>query len=260
MLSTLTNHQIQHFITEGFVRIENAFSKEIASQVVDILWNDIPFHRADPQTWTEPVVRLGMYSQKPFIDSVNSSALHAIFDQLVGAGKWIPCQNVGTFPVRFPATKQPVDTGKHVDASFPGNDPTNYFEWRINIKSRGRALLMLVLYSDVEETDAPTVIFNKSHIDVARVLSHEGDAGLSFMELASRVDELPLEKRTHATGAAGTIYLCHPFMVHSAQSHNGKNPKFMAQPPLLLKNELTIENSGDYAPVERAIRNALMLS
>lgn len=124
----LSTEHIEHFIAEGFVRIDNAFAKEVANDVVDILWNDIPFDRHDHQTWTEPVVRLGMYSLKPFIDSVNTPELHSIFDQLVGADKWIAPRNVGTFPVRFPTGKQPADTGKHVDASFSGDDPTNYFE------------------------------------------------------------------------------------------------------------------------------------
>jgi hypothetical protein len=253
----ITEEQIEHFVTEGFVRIDNAFSKDIADQVVDILWNDIPFDRTDSKTWSEPVIRLGMYSQKPFIDSVNTRELYSVFDSLVGPGRWIPCRSVGTFPVRFPGDKQPGDTGKHVDASFPGDDPANYFEWRINIKSKGRALLMLVLYSDVEETDAPTVIYNKSHIDVAKILAAEGDSGLSFIALANRMNELPAREETLATGKAGTVYLCHPFLVHSAQNHKGKNPKFMAQPPLILKGELTIEGSHGFAPVERAIRAGL---
>jgi hypothetical protein len=250
----LAETQIDHFITEGFIRIDHAFSKNIASQVVEILWNDIPFDRANRETWTEPVIRLGMYSQKPFIDSINKPELHTAFDQLVGIDKWIPCQSVGTFPVRFPTNKQPIDTGKHVDASFPGDDPTNYFDWRINVKSKGRALLMLILYSDVGEADAPTVIYNRSHIDVANILSAEGDSGLSFTELANKLNDIPAREETLATGEAGTIYLCHPFLVHSAQSHQGKNPKFMAQPPLLLKSELMIEGSSHFSPVERAIR------
>jgi len=195
-----------------------------------------------------------MYSQKPFLDSVNTAELYSVFDQLIGANKWIPCESVGTFPVRFPNHKQPNDTGKHVDASFPGEDPTNYFEWRINIKSKGRALLMLILYSDVGEKDAPTVIYNKSHIDVAKILWPEGDKGLSFMSLARKLDDLPLHNKTLAIGEPGTIYLCHPFLAHSAQDHRGENPKFMAQPPLLLKGELTIDGLNDYAAVERAIR------
>jgi hypothetical protein len=35
--------------------------------------------------------------------------------------------------------------------------------------------LMLVLYSDVGENDAPTLIDEGSHMDVARLLAEEGD-------------------------------------------------------------------------------------
>jgi hypothetical protein len=256
MLETLSEKEIEQFIHSGFVRIDHAFPKETADAAVDILWKDIPFDRSDPRTWTEPVVRLGMYSQQPFIASLNTPKLHTAFDQLVGAGKWIPCQSVGTFPVRFPSAQQPVDTGKHVDAGFPGNDPSNYFEWRVNVRSKGRALLMLALYSDVSENDAPTIIYEGSHLDVARLLSQEGESGLSFMELAGRLNALPERNEVHATGKAGTVYLCHPFLVHAAQAHHGSTPKFMAQPPLLLRSELLLHDSAA-APVEQAIRLAL---
>ncbi|WP_339881214.1 phytanoyl-CoA dioxygenase [uncultured Algoriphagus sp.] len=255
MSEILSNKEIEQFILQGFIRIDHAFSQEIADKALDILWNDLLCDRSDPSTWTEPVIRLGMYSQQAFIDSINTDKLYSAFNQFVGEDKWIPCRSVGTFPVRFPSNQQPNDTGKHVDVSFPGNDPNNYLEWRVNVKSKGRALLMLVLYSDVSEIDAPTVIYEGSHIDVARLLSKEGDLGLSFMELAGKVDELPKRKEVYATGKAGTVYLCHPFLVHSAQAHKGSIPKFMAQPPLLLNGELSISDSDeDYSPVEKAIR------
>lgn len=227
---------ITQFQEQGFVRIDDAFSKEIAEQCVDILWKDIPADRNDPTTWTQPVVWLGMYNQKPFIDSMNTRKLYSAFNELIGVDRWLPCKSVGTFPVRFPSNKQSGDTGKHVDASFPGDDPTDYFQWRVNAKSKGRALLMLSLYSDVSENDAPTVIYKGSHKDVEKLLLPEGDRGLSFMELANRLDELPQREKGYATGKAGTVYLCHPFMVHAAQPHTGTNPKFMAQPPLLPKD------------------------
>lgn len=258
MSSILNKEQIEQFIQDGFVRIDNAFSADLACAAVDILWQDIPFDRFNPESWTEPVVRLGMYSQEPFIQSLNAPALYTVFDELIGVNKWIPCKSVGTFPVRFPADKQPNDTGKHVDVSFPDADPGNYFEWRANIKSKGRGLLMLVLYSDVSDNDAPTVIFKQSHIDVARMLYPEGDEGLSFIELATKLKDLPNREEILATGKAGTIYLCHPFLVHSAQPHNGVNPKFMAQPPLLLRGELDIADSTSvFSPVEQAIRIAI---
>jgi len=61
-----------------------------------------------------------------------------------------------------------------------------------------------------------------------------------------------------ATGKAGTVYLCHPFLVHAAQPHHGTEPRFLAQPPLLLKEDLVIEGrDGTYNPVEQAIRAGL---
>ena len=253
MSDMLSEKEIQHFIHSGFVRLDNTFSKEMADAALEILWNDLPCDRSDPSSWVEPVIRLGMYANEPFINSINSPDLYNVFDQLIGKDKWIPCRNVGTFPVRFPSVKQPNDTGKQVDASFPGDDPNNFLEWRVNVKSKGRALLMLILYSDVSEYDAPTVIYEGSHMDIAQLLDKEGDSGLSFMELAGKLDQLPERKEVYATGKAGTVYLCHPFLVHAAQPHKGSMPKFMAQPPLLLKGELFISDEA-YSPVEKAIR------
>lgn len=254
----LSNNQIEQFITDGFVRIDQAFSAATAQAAVAVLSKDLPCDLANPATWTEPVVRLGMYTQAPFVESVNTPLLHTAFDQLAGTGNWISCRSVGAFPVRFPCDKQPDDTGKHVDAGFPGTDPANYFEWRVNIQSKGRALLMLVLYSDVGIDDAPTIIYKGSHKDVARLLAPEGVSGLSFMELANRVATFPEGEIAYATGKAGTVYLCHPFLVHAAQAHRGAQPKFMAQPPLQLQDALQLNRSdGAYTPVEAAIRSAL---
>ena len=61
-----------------------------------------------------------------------------------------------------------------------------------------------------------------------------------------------------ATGEAGTVYLCHPFLVHAAQMHRGAVPRFLAQPPLIpkVRFELT-RRDGNYSLVEQAIRLGL---
>ncbi|MDF3856529.1 phytanoyl-CoA dioxygenase, partial [Paracoccus pantotrophus] len=61
-----------------------------------------------------------------------------------------------------------------------------------------------------------------------------------------------------ATGAAGTVYLCHPFLVHAAQPHRGTRPRFMAQPPLLPKGEF--DPALPPSPVQIAIRRACGLA
>ncbi len=124
MADILSKKDIEQFIVNGFIRMDKAFSSQVAQDAVDILWKDIPFERSDPTSWIEPVVWLGMYTQQPFVESVNTAKLHTAFNQLIGFNKWAPCRSVGAFPVRFPSDKPSNDTGKHVDASFPGNDPT----------------------------------------------------------------------------------------------------------------------------------------
>lgn len=257
MHNILSPQQIHSFITDGFVRIDNAFSADLASKARNILWKDIPANPNDSSTWTRPVVWLGMYTQEPFIKAANTTILHNAFDQLVGKEKWIPCMSMGAFPIRFPSEVDSGDTGWHVDAGFAGADPNDFFAARINVNSKGRGLLMLFLFSNVSELDAPTRILKGSHLDVARLLEPEGEDGLSFMELATKVSELPKREEALATGKPGTVYLCHPFLIHAAQRHRGLVPKFMAQPPLLLRSNFNIDGTGPCSPVEEAIRRAL---
>ena len=231
----LTAEQLDRFNTEGFVKLERAFPRDLAEEARAILWKDTGCDPIDRATWTKPVIRLGMYSQAAFIEAANTQVLHEAFDQLVGAGKWLPCRSMGTFPIRFPSAEDPGDSGWHIDPSFGYDDP-DFLSWRVNARSRGRALLMLFLFSDVTESDAPTRIRVGSHLDMARLLEPAGETGLSLRELAANgFAETAHCGEVLATGDAGTVYLCHPFLVHAAQAHRGLHPRFMAQPPLLPK-------------------------
>lgn len=253
----LDQTQIRSFIDDGFVRIEQAFSRQTAEECCDILWRASGCNPRDPATWTSPVVRLGYYSEPPFVAAVNTPVLHHAFDQLVGQRRWFPRADLGSFVIRFPHADQPVDTGWHVDASFPGADPTDAFAARINVVSRGRALLMLFLLTDAGEDDAPTRLRRGSHCDVARILAPKGEAGLSFMELASELDKTADRPLALATGKAGDVYLCHPFLAHAAQAHHGERPRIIAQPPLHLREPLRIGDHAETSPVEQAIGEAL---
>lgn len=259
-MGTLTTNQIDNFIEQGFIKIENAFSTEIADECRALLWEATQCDPDNPKTWKFPVIRIGEIGSEPFKKAANTDILHNAFDQLAGKGNWLPRQTLGTFPIRFPSSKPAGDTGWHVDASFPGEDINNYFDWRININSKGRVLLMLFLFSEVAELDAPTVIKIGSHLDVAKILEPEGEKGLSFMELARKLDSLPKLKEAAATGKAGTVYLCHPFIVHAAQDHVGSMPRFMAQPPLLPKKDFNINQPVEQlCPVEKAIAKGIKM-
>jgi hypothetical protein len=249
---------IDHFIQQGYLKIEGAFPRALADEARALLWRDSGCDPDDPATWTRPVVRLGDYAQPLFREAANTPVLHEAFDRLVGFGRWQPRGSLGTFPLRFPSQEDPGDAGWHIDPSFDFGLP-DFMDWRTNIVSRGRALLMLFLFSDVGETDAPTRLRPGSHMAIARRLAPYGESGLTLRDLAAD-DFAAAECKTEAvaTGEAGTVYLCHPFLVHSAQQHRGLEPRFMAQPPLLPAESFALARpDGDYSPVEQAIRQAL---
>jgi hypothetical protein len=246
----------QCFVRDGFVHIEHAFTPELARECRLLLSRDLGCDAEDPSTWTRPVVRLGDYPQEPFRRAANTPALHAAFDALVGRDRWIARSSLGGFPIRFPSDQDPGDTGWHADAGFYGSDQT----LRLNLQSSGRALLMLFFFTDVEENDAPTRIKVGSHLDVPRLLEPAGEAGLTYLELAARFDPDWDHPIALAIGAAGDVYLCHPFLVHAAQRHRGVTPKFMAQPPLQPAHPIALDRAdGGYSPVETAIRIGLGL-
>jgi hypothetical protein len=257
----LSAAHIDQFINDGFVKLEGAFPHATAAACRDILWRDLHLSPDRPAEWKEPVMRLGMYADPPFREAAASPRLHAALDQLAGAGRWVPPQALGHMVVRFPRGN-PWDDGWHLDASFPPpNDPAtlDYFQWRINFASRGRAMLMLFLLSDCGPDDAPTRARAGSHLPTAKRLQRYGEAGASLMQLA----EEGFEESAHcdialATGEAGTVWFLHPFTVHAAQAHCGTEPRFIAQPGLQPAIPLEIERAdGVYSPVETAIRLGL---
>ncbi len=255
----LSSKQIEQFIVDGFVRIDNAFSKEVAEQARAILWRDLGCSETDPKTWTRPVIRLTGYSDPPFVSAANTPELVGAYDQLVGPNRWVPMGGIGTFPIRFPTDQQDTgDTGWHFDVSFPGphSKAFDYATWRANINSKNRALLVLFLFSDVGPLDAPTRIRVGSHLIVAKYLRSAGEEGIGLQDFDFSTTSSCEE--AVATGDAGTVYLCHPFLVHAAQVNRGRVPRFLAQPPLAFKQELDVlsKPSGIVYPVEAAIRRA----
>ncbi|MEH2513098.1 hypothetical protein V1291_004452 [Nitrobacteraceae bacterium AZCC 1564] len=253
----LSDAQINQFVTDGFVRIDDAFPPTLADAVRGTLWREMKLDPDDPSTWTKPVIRLGMYTDGPFVEAARTATLIKAYDQLVGEGRWLMPGAMGTFPVRFPSNESPGDDGWHVDVSFGWESKPNFMDWRANIVSKGRALLMLFLFSDVGEEDAPTRIRKGSHHVVARMLAPAGEEGLTLRQIAARLPETEGCKEALATGKAGTVYLCHPFLVHAAQPHRGTGARFLAQPPLLPRGDLQLQrNDGAYSPVEIAIRSA----
>ena len=259
MAAVLADAEIEGFVHDGFVKVAQAFSRELAARCVDELWLSLDVDRYDPATWTEPIIRIPGTRHPDLVAAINTDRLTgAINDVLGGPHAWQPrSTGYGSFPVRFPSEVDPGDAGWHIDSSF-GPAP----DWLVNFVSRGRALLLLMLFSDVTENDAPTRIRVGSHFDVARGLAAEDSDSVAF-RMDSHAQGSDDRKVVLATGNGGDVYICHPFLVHAATwPPRGKQPRFVAQPCIHhpegeYLGGFDYNNLGDDSPVKRAVRLAL---
>ena len=261
-MAQLSSDDVERFVHDGFVRLEAAFPTEVAARCVDELWMLLDEDRHDPSTWTAPVLRIGGAASPAIVEAINTDRLIAAVDDLVGVGRWQRRRGYGSFPVRFPSEQDPGDAGWHIDGSYPvGDEPPPWNYW-VNLWSRGRALLVLMLYSDVGDDDAPTRLRVGSHLDVARTLTRYGEEGASFVEVSQATTSADRRTAASATGLAGDAYLCHPFVMHAATfPHRGTQPRFLGQPAIEFTppaDRYDYERPrADLSPCERAVRIAL---
>jgi hypothetical protein len=248
---------VDDFIRDGYVVVRGAFDAATARACRDAIWDSLAGHgarRADRSTWIPPLIRVNCPVGESFSAAAASPALTAAYDALIGAGRWTRRADVGgTVPVRFPSEAYPGEVGYHIEGSYWGGD--GYWA---NVRSRGRGLLALFLFSDTGPADAPTRLVLGSHLFVPPVLAPAGENGLPGVDVPARLPPSVLCRRAaEATGRAGDVYLCHPFIVHTATwPHRGTEPRMMAQSSIEVPGGFAIDRS-DPAPVARAIAAGL---
>jgi hypothetical protein len=252
--SALEREDVIRFIRDGFLRIQGAFSREAAASCCSRIAAHGGIDLTDASSWKQPVARIIGAGDPVFAEVINTPRLDAAYDTLVGPGRWVPRNNIGYVVIRFPHAEDPGDAGWHIEASYSVEG-----EPGVNVFSRDRALLILLLLSDVGNDDAPTRVRVGSHLLVPPQLREAGATGMRSFDVATDTPEMEACPVASVTGAAGDVYLCHPFLVHSATwPHRGVAPRFMAQPALVSKEPFDYDrDSGQYSPLEIAGRIGL---
>jgi hypothetical protein len=258
----LSRDDISAFLADGYVAVRGAVPASVAAACREVVWSELRQRgvlRDDPSTWTAPVVRISCPEGGPFVAAGTAAPLQEACDQLIGAGRWRRREGVGgTIPVRFPSDDDPGDAGWHIESSYQAGG-----QWRVSVGSRDRGLTALYLLTDVEPDGAPTRLRPGSHLDVPPILAPAGEDGLDWNQAA------PLAARASAhrpailaTGRAGDVFLCHPFLVHAASwPHRGRFPRMIAQPGVALLKPYTLQPlpGEPPPPVEQAIIDGLIL-
>jgi hypothetical protein len=249
---------IDDFCADGFLVVRGAVAPNVVRACRNVIENELralSVETQDPGTWTEPVVRLPCPDGPAFAAAGTSPALWKMYDALLGPGCWVQREGVGgTIPVRFPSTKDPGDAGWHIDGSYDVGG-----KYWVNVHSRYRGLLALFLFTDVGDDDAPTEIIVGSHLDIPRILAPYGEPGVFYGDAVAELPASTFQRpRTRATGHAGDVYICHPFIVHRATwPHRGVGPRMVGQPEIAHHRPFALRDRSGACPVERAILRGL---
>jgi hypothetical protein len=253
------------FVRDGYVAIRGAVDAGTAAACRELIWAAMERRGVrwnDPGRWPPLVQGMDDLAGEPFVAAYLAPALTAAYDELIGPGRWersVRSVDLGeSVVVRFPAEDERANAGYHIEGSYapPGGDPGA--GW-VNIRSRARGLLALFLFTDVGRDDAPTRLLCGSHLAVPQFLAPYGEAGTDSDADFWRPSTLCLTA-AHATGKAGDVFLCHPFMVHTATwPHRGAGPRMIAQPAVNAPDGFVLDGC-DPSPVARAIVKGLAMA
>jgi len=248
---------VDGFVRDGYVVVRGAFDATTAAGCRQVIWDVLAeqgVRSGDRGTWHRPAIRIDTPDGEPFRAAASSPALETAYDELIGVGRWSKRPDVGgTVPVRFPSEEYPGEVGWHIEGSWRRDS-----QWWADVRSRERGLLALFLFSDVGPDDAPTKLIAGSHRYAAAALATRGDTGMPGGDVPGLLRPSTFCRTTaEATGAAGDVYLCHPFIVHTATwPHRGTQPRMMAQPGVHVAEGFTLDGA-DPSPVARAIVEGL---
>jgi len=267
----LTEEQVRSFLDKGYLVVKDCVDARIADRWIDQAYARLGYDRNDPTTWQKDIVWLDHCNQLP-VHEVAPKAWDALLD-VVGGEDRLETEVKRIGPGHFTTINSFLWSDAfivnfHRGADQPWQPPSpqvkgwhkdgSYF--RHFLDSREQALLPIVLWSDMLHQGGGTFIAPDSVRLVARHLYQHpegvGPGDFDFGALISQCAEFE-----EVTGKAGDFVICHPFMLHASSQNVIGKPRFMSNPPIVLKEPMNLNraNPEDFSLLERATLHYLGL-
>lgn len=265
----LTDEQVEHFLTRGYVHLRECFSRKIAKKMTDHAFERLGFDRDDPSTWKNTYISMPP-SMKFNPAKLSPRAWGAACDLVGGEERiWPGC--LGYWGNNFVANlghgaDSPWDppTSPRVDGWHKDGDWFHHF-----LDSPEQALLPIFIWSDIEHKGGGTFLAVDSVPVVARLLA-EHPEGVVPQALGNQPVDMPsirslisqCKDYVELTGRAGDVVLVNPFMLHSASQNHLGVPRFISNPALSILEPMNFnrDNPNEFSIMERAILHALGVS
>ncbi len=268
----LNDEQAQSFLDKGYLVVHDCLDTAIASRWIAEAYERLGYSKQDPSTWQKDIVWMDHKNQMPVRD-LAPKAWAAILDVIGGDDRLettvMRLNSSGHFStINSFQWSDSFIVNFHRGADKPWQPPSaqvsgwhkdgSYF--RHFLDSREQALLPIVMWSDMLHQGGGTFIAPDSVRVVARYL-YEHPEGVdphdfNFQEMIGRCTQFE-----EVTGQAGDFVIMHPFMLHASSQNVIGRPRFMSNPPIVLKEPMNLnrENPEDFSLLERATLHYLGL-
>ena len=272
MFTTITPDQERHFLEKGYLVMEGCVEPALVKEWTDHACVRLGVTRDDPGTWdkVKDIVWMDHDLRAP-VRRVSPRAWGAILD--VAGGEERLETRVVSLPVSGHFTT--INSFEWSDAFIvnfrrgrgePWVPPSaaakgwhkdgSYFLHFLD--SREQSLLTIVLWSDVASRGGGTFLATDSIRVVARYLRDHPE-GVEPGVFGTLIDQC--SDFVEVTGKAGTFIILHPFMLHASSNNQSGIPRFMTNPPVILREHMNLNrpNPADFSLLERTTLHALGL-
>jgi ectoine hydroxylase-related dioxygenase (phytanoyl-CoA dioxygenase family) len=267
----LTEEQVQSFLGKGYLVIHDCLDTTIANRWIDEAYERLGYDKDNPATWQKDIIWMDHKNQLP-VRELAPKAWDAILD-VVGGEDRLESQVMQIESKHFSTIDSSIWSDAfivnfHKGADQPWQPPSakvggwhkdgSYF--RHFLDSREQALLTIVLWSDMLHQGGGTFVAPDSVRLIARYLSEHPEGidpkNFKFQEMISECTQFE-----EITGKAGDFVILHPFMLHASSQNVIGKPRFMSNPPIVLKEPMNLnrENPEDFSLLERATLHYLGL-
>lgn len=259
--NVLTDEQVEHFMQHGYLVVKGCVDRDLARKWTDRTYDRLGYDKHDPDTWDKDIAWMYPESRMP-VRQISDRAWLAICDVVGGE------QRIEDAVMAVEGHFAAIDSFQWSDAFIvnfhrgrdqPWQPPSARIEgwhkdgayFRHFLNSREQALLTIVLWSDVAHQGGGTFIAPDSVGHVARYLADhpEGVESVPAQDIIQKCT-----KFVEVTGEIGDFVILHPFMLHASSQNVLARPRFMSNPPVVLKEPMNLNRPGaaDFSLLERA--------
>ena len=254
----LSAADLENFLAYGFVHLKDCFDTSpgsVAHRWVQESWIRNGISPDDHSTWPNDKIHMPATEHVPVAEL--SPKAYAAMCELCGAEQVDPKQSWGNgFIANYglgrdkPWMPPTADVpGWHVDG-----------DWFLHfLDSPEQALLVVVLFSDIQPQGGGTFIACDSIPHVARFLADHPEGvdpnGFPWTELINKCHDF-----RETTGNAGDVFILHPFTLHTSSYNHRPAVRLMINHAGQLSTPMRYDRRSDgsaYSPMESVVLRAL---